>query len=338
MSPSIAVVGAGFMGSLHARTVAESDSATLAAVVDTDETTGRRAAGRYGVRWHRTVEDALADRSIDAYVVALPDRLHVEAASTLLAAGRPVLLEKPMADTLAGARAIAEAERSGGTRLMVGQLLRFDPRYAQAAAARREGAAGDPVVAKAGRFAVRDVGVRTNGTSSVCFYLGVHDVDALQWITGSRITRVSSRAVSRLMPGLGVRSEDAILSVVDFADGFVGQLFNGWVRPENSPYQIDGRFELIGTGGTIEIDVRDHGLQVNSARGFTFPDGNHWPEVNGLVRGDLAAEVRHFARALREDREFVVSVEEAMAAVAVNDAILRSVASGAAEEVEELWP
>ncbi|AXK34471.1 gfo/Idh/MocA family oxidoreductase [Streptomyces armeniacus] len=336
MPLSLAVVGAGFMGSLHARTVAECDTAELAALVDLDETAGRRAAEEYGARWHRTVEDALEDPSIDAYIVALPDRLHVAATSTLLAAGKPVLLEKPMADTLDGARAIADAARRGGARLLVGQLLRFDPRYAQAAEAVRGGAAGDPVVAKAGRFAVRDIGTRTNGTSSVVFYLGIHDVDALQWVTGSRITRVYSRAVSRLMPSLGVDSEDAILSVVDFADGFVGQLFNGWVRPENSAFQIDGRLELIGTSGTVEVDVRDHGLQIGSSKGYALPDGNHWPDVNGRISGDLAAEVAHFVRALRRDEDFVISVDEAMSAVAVNDAILRSVGSGQAEDVEGL--
>jgi predicted dehydrogenase len=333
MSLSLAVVGAGFMGGLHARTVAGGDAATLAAIVDLDEDIGRSAAETYGARWYRTVEDALTDGSIDAYIVALPDRLHVEAASTLLSAGKPVLLEKPMAHSLDGARTIAGAARQGSARLMVGHLLRFDPRYAQAAQAFRAGAAGEVVVVKAGRFAVRDIGVRTNGASSVCFYLGVHDVDALQWITGSRISKVYSRAVSRLMPSLGVHSEDAILSVVDFEDGFCGQLFNGWVRPENSAIQIDGRFELIGTGGTIEIDVRDHGLQISSGNGFSLPDANHWPEVNGIVRGSLAAQTRHFCRALREDTDFVISVDEAMAAVAVNDAILLSLQTGTPQDV-----
>jgi predicted dehydrogenase len=80
--------------------------------------------------------------------------------------------------------------------------------------------------------------------------------------------------------------------------------------------------------------VRDHGLQINSGTRFTLPDGNHWPEVNGLIRGDLAAEVRHFCHALRTDTDFVISVEEAMSNVAVNDAILRSTESGIPEAVD----
>lgn len=331
---NIGVVGVGFMGQLHATTVKQSEAASLAAVIDLNVERGRSVAADLGVTHYGSVEDALGDASIDAFIVALPDRHHVEAASTLLMAGKPVLVEKPMAHDLTAARAIASAAEAGATRLMVGQILRFDPRYAGAAKAVANGEIGEVLHAKAGRIASRLVGTRMNGTSSVLFYLGVHDADAIQWVTGHRATRVFSRAVSKLMPSLGVQSEDAILSVVDFEDGSVGQLFNGWTRTENDPIGIDGRLEIFGTEGTIEVDVRDHGLKVFGKSGLQTPDALHWPEVNGLIQGDLSAEVRHFATALETDQPFVLTVEEAMRAVALNDAILRSVKSGEPEDVE----
>lgn len=334
MSLRMAVVGVGFMGGLHARTIAECEAAALAAVVDVNGELGQSVAKRHGVVYHPDVASALSDPSIDAFVVALPDRMHVEAACALLEAGKPVLLEKPMAHSLAAARQIADAADRGNARLMVGQLLRFDPRYTGAARAVAEGMIGEPIHAKAGRVSQRVVGTRMNGTSSVLFYLGVHDADAIQWVTGRSIRRVYSRAVSKLMPSLGVRSEDAILSVVEFEDGTIGQLFNGWTRTNTDPVGIDGRLEVHGTDGTVEIDVRDHGLKIYSASGLTLPDGLHWPEVNGRIRGDLAAEVGHFARAVQDGSPFVVSIAEAMRAVAVNDAILRSVESGMPEDVE----
>jgi predicted dehydrogenase len=331
---AVAVAGAGFIGRLHAQAIADCDSARLAAVVDVDAVRGRGLADRHGVPYHRSIEDALADPGVDAYVVALPDRQHVEASVALLAAGKPVLLEKPMAHSLEGARAIAAAASSGGGRLLVGHLLRFDPRYVHAARAVAEGAVGEPLHARAGRIANRAVGVRLGGASSVLFYLGVHDADAIQWVTGRAIRRVYARAVSRLMPALGVGSEDAILSLVEFDAGAVGQLFAGWTRREDDPVEIDGRLEVYGTEGSVEVDVRDHGVRVFGRRGLELPDALHWPEVNGRLRGDLPAEVRHFVSAVREDRPFLVSVEEAMRAVAVNDAILRSVESGRPEVVE----
>jgi predicted dehydrogenase len=330
----VGIVGVGFMGQLHARVVAELEHAELAGVVDLDATTGKSVAQQYEVAYHRDVAAALEDPGIDAYVVALPDRLHVDATCALLEAGKPVLLEKPMAHSLAAARQIADAAERGAARLMVGQILRFDPRYVGAARAVADGLIGEPIHAKAGRISGRVIGTRMNGTSSVLFYLGVHDADAIQWVTGRSIRRVYSRAVSKLMPSLGVQSEDAILSVVDFENGAVGQLFNGWTRTNIDPIGIDGRLEVHGTDGVVEIDVRDHGLKIYGPSGLALPDALHWPEVNGRIRGDLAAEVSHFAHAVQEGTPFVLSVAEAMRAVAVNDAILRSVESGRPEDVE----
>lgn len=333
MTLKIAVVGAGFMGSLHARTVAECEDAVLAAVVDQDESAARRVATQFDAVPIPSIQDAVAE-DIDAFVVAVPDRAHVSPASTLLRAGKPVLVEKPMADTLAGAREIAAAAKAGDAPLLVGQLLRFDPRYVNAAQAVASGAIGDPLHVKAGRIASRDVGTRMAGSSSVCFYIGVHDVDAMQWVTGKRIVNVYSRAVSKLMPSLGIQSEDAIFSVCELEDGSIGELFNGWTRTSNDPVMIDGRLEVMGTEGSLEVDVRDHGLKIFGPEGLSTPDALHWPEVNGRIRGDLAAEVRHFVHALRTGESFVVSIEEALRAVAVNDAILRSVASGKPEQVD----
>jgi len=334
MPLNMAVVGVRFMGQLHARTIVESGSANLVAVVDTLEDVGRPVAERYGATYHRDIAGALADHRIAAYFVALPDRDHVAVTCALLETGKPVLLEKPMAHSLEGARQIARAVERGGARLMVGQLLRFDPRYHGAARAVADGLIGEPIHAKAGRIANRVVGTRMNGTSSVLFYLGVHDADAIQWVTGRSIARVYSRAVSKLMPSLGVQSEDAILSLVEFHGGAIGQLFNGWTRTEHDPVGIDGRLEVHGTDGTVEIDVRDHGLRIFGRDGLLLPDGLHWPDINGRIRGDLAAEVDHFARAVQDDTPFVVPVADAMRAVAVNDAILRSVESGKPEDVE----
>ena len=331
----VAVVGAGFMGSLHASCVANNPRAKLVAVVDVNAKAGKALADRYGAQYFSSLSDAL-NAEVDAFILALPDRLHVAAAVEILQAGRPVLVEKPLADTLEGARAIASAAGATSSRVMAGHILRFDPRYAAAAQSVRRGDIGEVVHVTAGRFGTRNIGMKLNGSSSVCFYIGVHDVDAIQWITGARIERVYSRSVSKIMPNQGVDSEDAILSTLELSGGAIGSLFNGWSRPDHGPFVIDGRFELVGTEGTLEIDVRDHGLRILGPDGYRIPDGLHWPEVNGHIVGDLAAEVDHFLSCIISGAPFVQAIEEAMGAVAVNDAILRSVLSGIPESVESI--
>jgi predicted dehydrogenase len=196
------------------------------------------------------------------------------------------------------------------------------------------GAIGELVHASAGRIAPRRFGERLGGRSSVLFYVGVHDVDAVQWVGGRDIRRVYACSVSKVMAAEGVEGEDAILSLVDFEGGGIGQLFAGWTRTNDDPVAIDGRLEVFGTRGRVEVDVRDHGVRVVEDGALSFPDGLHWPVVNGRIQGDLAAEISHFARAALDDSPFVMSVGEAMRAVAVNDAILRSVESGQPEDVE----
>lgn len=331
----IAVVGVGYIGQLHARVLAEMATATLAAVVDISAKTGQEVAQRHGCAYFADVDTVLAAGIADAFVVALPDTQHQDTVCKLLRASKPVLVEKPMAHTLAAARAMAEAERAGGSRMMVAQILRFDPRYVQAAQAVRDGRIGEPIHASSGRLSLRDVGLRLNGTSSVRFYLGVHDIDALQWISGAEVTRVYARAVSKLMPSLGVNSEDAVFATCEMTNGMVGQLHFGWSLPSEAPTGIWARTEVIGTKGQIDLDVRDHGLRVLSGGAWKLPDGLHWPVVNGRVTGDLHEEVRHFVQAVREGAPFIISVAEAIRAVAVNDAIWRSVQSGQPEAVED---
>ncbi len=322
----VAVVGAGFMGQLHARAVAESGVASLSAVVD-PAAAGREIADQFGTRYLTSIDDALEQPDIDAFIVAVPDRQH-QAAIPILQTGKPVLLEKPMAHNLATARRIAAAAEGSGARLLVGHILRFDPRYIQAAETVRSGEIGEPIHASSGRLTLRDIGQRMNGTSSVCFYMGIHDVDILQWVSGKNVTAVFARSTSRLMPSLGVESEDAIFSLCTMEDGMVGTLHCGWSLPSDMPTGIWARSEIVCTKGAVEVDVRDHGLRIKHPNGWALPDGLHWPEANGRLMGDLREEINHFARAVMDNTPFVMTVDEALRAVAVNDAILASVESG----------
>jgi predicted dehydrogenase len=122
----IVVVGAGFMGSLHATAVAQSPIASLTGIVDHDRASGRQRAAALGVAYFPSLVAAIDADVADAFVVALPDRAHVATSVALLEAGYPILVEKPLADTLEGARAIAAAAAGGMGRVLVGHILRFD--------------------------------------------------------------------------------------------------------------------------------------------------------------------------------------------------------------------
>src|SRR5580698_2817850 len=118
----IAVVGFGFMGKTHANAIASAKGVELAAIVSSRAPEG-------GVKHHATLAAALADPEIDAVDLCLPTDLHESATVESLRAGKHVLVEKPMALSVASChRMIAEAERARKI-LMVAHVLRFFPAY-----------------------------------------------------------------------------------------------------------------------------------------------------------------------------------------------------------------
>ena len=104
----IAVAGAGLIGRRHIEELVKSPHASLASIIDPTPEAGALAA-ELGVPHYATLERALADDRPDGVILATPNRLHVEGGLTCIAAGVPVIVEKPLAETAAGAKQLVEA-------------------------------------------------------------------------------------------------------------------------------------------------------------------------------------------------------------------------------------
>jgi predicted dehydrogenase len=111
------------MGSHHARVIAESDRSELVAVVDPAEHVGRRLARRFDAGWMPKLETLAR---ADAVVVACSTDQHLTIASDVLAAGVPLLVEKPLSASLSDSREMVEAALRRGVPLMCGFIERFD--------------------------------------------------------------------------------------------------------------------------------------------------------------------------------------------------------------------
>src|SRR5665647_1197652 len=330
---STAIVGVGFMGGLHAEVLRDHPLAKLDWVVDTSEARARQVAEQCGANWATNLDDILVSSDVRAVVVALPDLLHVEVTSALLMAGKAVLLEKPMAHSLAAAQSIRDAASVSGSPLMVGHLVRFDPRYRRAAELVRSGSIGKVIHATASRFCRPPAAPRPG--NSVCFLVGVHDVDALQWVTGQRITRVLAMARRNCLPGHEFDMDDVVYSLCEFEDGALGALSFGWTLPSSHPWELEAGLTVTGSEGQVRIDaVDDSLLTVSSGAAAAFEDSYYWPLAGGRRGGNLARELDHFLTSVVQQRDFEFSVNDACRAVAVNDALLASIDSGLWVEVE----
>ena len=199
-------------------------------------------------------------------------------------------------------------------------MLRFDPRYVQLHGAAHPERLGEPIHLRAKRNTVRSMAAHIGADSSIVCYLGVHDIDMMQWVARSPIVRVYAQKVSKLSNG----NEDAVYAVVNFANGAIGTLDYSWAWPNGLPSGYHAAFEVIGTRSAALLDVRDQGFQVISDDGPTAPDTHLWPEINGRITGDLRDELQHFAEAVQTAAPFVQDYREALAAVRVLDAIFAS--------------
>ncbi len=324
----VAVLGTGVMGSRHAAAIADSPLCELVGVADPDISRRQGAAEHFNCRHAENLATLLADTVVDAVVVAAPDRLHADVVVNALGSGVHVLVEKPIADTVAAARRMQAAANASGRRLAVAHILRHDARYVGAAAAVASGSLGDAVHVRASRLVPRSVGAANNGASPIWMYQGVHDIDLVQWISGQRITEVQAITTEKILADMGRHGADAVFILARLQDGGIAAIDLGWALLDSDPSGLRAEFEVVGTTGSARIVVADQGLAILDQGGYRLPDTMHWPTPYDRTAGDLSAQLTEFATALIDDREFVVPLEDTIAAVAVVEAVERAVASG----------
>jgi predicted dehydrogenase len=325
----VGVIGLGFFGSRHARIYADHPAAELIAVCDRDPARVRFVADETGARGFDDFRALLASPEIDAISICLPDRLHEDSAIAAAEAGKTILLEKPLAHESAAARRIVAAVEKNGVRMMIGHILRFDPRYVQTFHAAAPERLGTPIHVRAKRNGIRSTAKRLGSSSSILFYMGVHDVDAMQWIARSRINRVYAQKIEVLGHG----NEDALYAVVNFENGAIGSIDYSWAWPDGLMNGFRSSLEIVGTKAAAYLDCTDQGFYVVEDGSTSGGDTHLWPEINGQIVGDLADEIDHFVRASLSGRPYMQDYREAFDAVPVLDALAESARTGFPVEV-----
>lgn len=250
MSVAVGVIGAGTMGAAHVRTLTDGvEGAHVAAVSDVDP--ARAAAAARDGAGARVIADPhalIADAAIDAVVVASFDTTHEEFVLACLAAGKPVLCEKPLATSADACLRIIDAELAIGRRLVqLGFMRRYDPAYADVKAQLDGGGMGEILLLHcAHRNAVAPPGYTSEMliTSSA-----VHEIDVTRWLLGEEIVGATVRAVRPARATAnGLRDPQIVL--LETASGVVidVEVF------VNARYGYDIRCEVVGETGTVQLD------------------------------------------------------------------------------------
>lgn len=286
------------MGALHARVVATGSDTALAWVVDPDEARGRELAGRYGSQWRPDVQfDA-----VDAVIVAAPTQFHHEIAISILDAGLPLLLEKPLGDSIDECREIVELARSNGGVLMCGLLERFNPAVRTAADIAR-----DPLHVTTRRHSPYAERIRTG----VAGDLLIHDIDMVLRLFGSEPETYACTFgyfESRSVTG----SEDVADATLGLSGGRIASLSVSRIA------QTKVRSLVVSElGRSIEVDLLRQSITVyrdagssdfHEDAGYTQQTIIDIPVIRHLGE-PLQLQLEHFCDLIRGDADPTVEID-----------------------------
>ncbi|MBM4044155.1 MAG: Gfo/Idh/MocA family oxidoreductase [Planctomycetes bacterium] len=322
------VIGVGLQGEGHVKCFQAMHNARVVAVADIDEAKAKDKAAKYGVPLHFTdYRQMLRDTDLDGVSVVTPDHLHLEPALAVLAARKHMLIEKPLATTVADGEAIAAAARKAGVKAMINLSNRFQTSLQDTKTRFERGELGKPVYAY----------TRLNNTlyvplqmlkpwsrhTKLPFWLLSHTIDRVRWLWGSDAKRVYAVAHSGILAAMGVDTPDLYVATVEFENGATGVFETCWILPEKSPMVVDSYMELIYTQSCVKIDAQQTGITVATKDAFTFP-ATLTGTVMGHPVGFVAESLRHFVECILEDKPPTITMDDGLAVCKISAAIVES--------------
>jgi len=275
----------------------------------------------------------VARHDLDLALVTLPNADAPAAIERLATAGIHLLIDKPAARSAAELRPAAEAVRTTRVRAVVGLTRRYTPAARAAHDLIATGRLGRLMAAEAS-FATSSVAVRdpTNllfdlarSGGGVLSWLGVHDVDALLWLSGEPIVEVVAMTGSVGQPGLEV--EDVVSVGLRFAGGAVGTIHGGYDLPARG---YRGRLALRGLDGSVELATEDELVVLERGDDGRLAERRHafavTPAAGYGAQGRAA--VIDLLGAIRDDRETEAPIEALVSALEVIDAAYAAAQTG----------
>lgn len=320
----ILLVGAGYAGRLHLAAAQNLPSAQYVGVVDIDPERAREVAVAHGLPHFSNLASAVGSTQAQAVDICVPTLGHLAVAEMAAAHGLHILCEKPIALTLEDALAMRAAARSAGVRLMIGEIIRFWPEYAEAVRICRSGRFGGVRAIHSRRLATAPLYnewmLDLERGGSAVIDLQIHDVTFLMQILGEP-SAVEGHAY-------GVDEGRAIFNRLIYPGGVLATNEASFLLPRD--YLFRAQFQIHLEDATLEMD----GWSPAGQQLYVFPrDGERFaPDVaNG---NPYERQLDYFARttSLGEEQDFV-PIDESIMALRICLASLASSRAGRPVEI-----
>lgn len=321
----VAIIGAGVWSENHMLGWRAQPDVGVSWVVCSTEEHARQKAQAWGVsRWTADYNEVLARDDVDIVDILLPHDLHAEVACRALARGKHVVLEKPLAPTLQGARQIADAARQSGRKVMIAENWVYASMVQKARALLTRGEIGKPFMIRSTldmdvRAGFAGLGWRSRPDrmgGGALLDAGTHCVSACRYLMGE-IREVGALLDNHGFPAIAPM-EDTGLLLMRFESGAAGSLTLTWVAQRERPRT---EFVILGDEGTIEFDT-------HARRFFVTRDKRRAEEFDLNPSRGFVDQMTHFMACLREDRTPITSPEEQIGSLRVILAAYRAAETG----------
>jgi predicted dehydrogenase len=304
----IGIIGAGSYGEQHAKSIAALDKGKVVAASRTNVQALAEFTAQYGGTGYANYRTLLEDPAVNVVVIATPHHLHTDIAIAAARAGKHILLEKPMAPTLAECHQIARAADEHGVQLMLGHVNHFAQAYQVAKTVLDSGEMGQVVLGTATMQKYwmesnrRDWHLDRSTGGGVWMTVGVHPLDRLVWLTGQSVTSVSAQFSTTFYPQ---QADDTGMAFLRFDQGAAATIVSVGYN-DGAPKHLT---ELVCSKGMLTIDYNE---------GVKIGRGERWQTVpESVPTGDWMAEAlteewRGFLAALDSGAKPPVDAEYAL--------------------------
>jgi predicted dehydrogenase len=324
---TVGVVGLGYWGPNLARNFAALPGCDLVWCCDESDAARDRAATQFpGVRTTASLDELLADPSLDAVALATPVPTHAPLAVRVLDAGKHCFVEKPLAQSVADAERAVAAAGSSGRLLMVGHLLEYHPGVEKLKQLARSGELGDEIYYIYGNRL--NLG-KLRADENALWSLGAHDVSVVLMLADEDPVEVVAHGRSYVRPGV----EDVVFCYLRFPSGLSAHLHLSWLDPHK-----ERRFTVVGSKRMATFDdmaiegkltIYDKGFDED-ARGYgeyiTRSGDVYSPRISNVE--PLRVECEHFIECIQTGSRPRSDGASGLRVVRVLEALERSLEAG----------
>ena len=300
----VGIIGAGSFGITHAKAIAQLSGVTLVAASRRNQAKLATFTQAYGARGYTDYRELLADTAVDAVVIATPHHLHTAIVEEAAQAGKHILLEKPMAPTLAECDCIYQAIQTSGVKFMMGHTGHFIPAIRTAKQMLDAGELGEIVYGVSTKSKQwlnpdrRNWHLDRAQGGGMWLTIGVHALDQLTWLVGALVESVTGQLQTRFH---NQDADDTGVAFLRYANGVTGTAVSIGFRTGVFTFVT----ELTCTKGMLKID---------NSRGLFVGRDEQWQQVPDTATDDWMAaamvnEWRAFAEAIEQDTETAVTAE-----------------------------